>query len=102
MKPFTRDTFVLLNGLGLILAGQLSAQTIASLHSFGGNVSDGLGPRAELILSGNTLFGTTTSGGSFSRGTVFKINTDGTDFTNLYSFSTPQYNALGVYTNSDV
>jgi uncharacterized repeat protein (TIGR03803 family) len=56
------------------------------LHNFtGGN--DGGKPLAGLILSGNFLFGTTFSGGSSGNGTVFKINTDGSGFTNLYSFS---------------
>jgi uncharacterized repeat protein (TIGR03803 family) len=50
--------------------------------------SDGAGPVADLVLSGNTLYGTTQFGGSGGDGTMFKINTDGTGFTNLYSFST--------------
>jgi uncharacterized repeat protein (TIGR03803 family) len=40
-----------------------------------------------LILSGNTLYGTTVAGGIYGNGTVFSINTDGTRFTNLYSFT---------------
>jgi len=49
--------------------------------------SDGAYPSAALILSGNTLFGTTTTGGTYGQGTVFRLNTNGTAFTNLYSFS---------------
>ena len=48
--------------------------------------SDGAYPWAGLILSGNTLYGTTAVGGS-GRGTVFAVNTDGTGFTNLHSFT---------------
>ena len=40
-----------------------------------------------MILSSNTLYGTTALGGSGGAGTVFKIKTDGTGFTNLYQFS---------------
>jgi uncharacterized repeat protein (TIGR03803 family) len=40
-----------------------------------------------LILFGNTLFGTAASGGSLGNGTVFALNTDGTGFTNLHSFT---------------
>jgi uncharacterized repeat protein (TIGR03803 family) len=40
-----------------------------------------------LILSGNTLYGTTSWGGTTSDGTVFKVNTDGTDFTTLHTFT---------------
>ena len=49
--------------------------------------SDGANPYAGLILSGNTLYGTAHNGGSSGNGTVFAVNTDGTGFTNLYSFT---------------
>lgn len=45
-------------------------------------------PEAGVVLSGNTLYGTTISGGSPGKapyGTVFKINTDGSGFTNFYA-----------------
>jgi uncharacterized repeat protein (TIGR03803 family) len=48
--------------------------------------SDGAYPEAALVLSGNTLYGTTLLGGSGSFGTVFSVNTDGTGFTNLFEF----------------
>jgi hypothetical protein len=64
-------------GLGLMLAGRASAQTFTTLYSF-----DWVGPYAEMVLSGNTLYGT-ARGGAFD--TVFAINTDGTGFTNIYS-----------------
>jgi uncharacterized repeat protein (TIGR03803 family) len=35
---------------------------------------------------GNTLYGTAANGGSAGWGTIFQINTDGSDFTNLYAF----------------
>src|SRR5258708_7257521 len=72
--------------LGLILTSQVTAQTFTNLYGFtGGN--DGGAPYAGLILSGNTLYGTTTAGGSSSNGTVFAVNTDGSGFTNLYGFT---------------
>ena len=40
--------------LGLMLAGQVPAQTFTTLYSFTGD-SDGANPVASLILSGNTL-----------------------------------------------
>jgi uncharacterized repeat protein (TIGR03803 family) len=42
------------------------------------------------MLSGSTLYGTTTSGGT-SNGTVFKLNTDGTGYTVLYNFPASYY-----------
>ena len=68
-----------------------------NLYSFtGGN--EGYYPQAGLILSGNTLYGTTPYGGTNGSGTVFAVNTDGTGFTNLYSFTAFNYDNL---TNSD-
>jgi uncharacterized repeat protein (TIGR03803 family) len=56
------------------------------LHDFTGS-SDGASPEGRLILSGNALYGTANEGGASGNGTVFKVNTDGTGFTNLYNFS---------------
>src|SRR5438034_1097977 len=70
--------------LGLIPPGRLTAQTFTNLHSFAG--SDGTTPYATLTVSGNTLYGTTKDGGLGS-GTVFRINTDGTAFTNIHNFT---------------
>ena len=78
--------------LCLVLAGRVTAQTFTTLHSFtAGNTnssgyytnSDGYRPNG-LILSSNTLYGTAYSGGN---GTVFAVNTNGTSFTTLYSFT---------------
>src|ERR1039458_6360345 len=38
-------------------------------------------------VDGKTPYGTATYGGSSENGMVFAINTDGTGFTNLYSFT---------------
>ncbi len=56
------------------------------LHSFGDSPDDGKWPEAGLLLSGDTLYGTTSYGG-LGGGTVFKINTDGTGYAILKSFS---------------
>ena len=85
----------LIAGLGLILAGRVTAQTFTILYSFTATSpypgpyinSDGDHSYGGLILSGNTLYGTANSGGSSGSGTVFVINTDGTDFTTLHSFT---------------
>jgi uncharacterized repeat protein (TIGR03803 family) len=91
----------LLAGLGLIPAGRVTAQTFTNLYSFtvtGGAYtnSDGAYPSAGLILSNNTLYGTTQLGGTNGEGTVFAVNTDGTGFTVLHTFT-----ALINSTNSD-
>src|ERR1039457_4456882 len=96
MKTCIKNLFLLpalIAGLGLMPAGRGAAQTFPNLHSFtavsGPNYtnSDGANPYAGVILSGNTLYGTANRGGSSTYGTVFAVNTDGTGFTNLYSFT---------------
>ncbi len=83
-------------GLGLIPSGRVSAQTFTNLHSFAG--SDGANPVGGLVLSGNTLYGTTSAGGNSGGGAVFKVNTDGSGFTILHSFTATS----GAFnTNSD-
>jgi uncharacterized repeat protein (TIGR03803 family) len=106
MKTYIKNLFLLpalIAGLGLIPAGRATAQTFTTLHSFtvlnNYTNSDGANPHTGLILSGNTLYGTAASGGSSGEGTVFAVNTDGTGFTNLYSF-TPLSGAY-PFTNSD-
>ena len=55
------------------------------LHSFTGG-DNGRNPYAGLILSGNTLYGTTFYGGNSDAGMLFAVNADGSGFTNLHSF----------------
>jgi uncharacterized repeat protein (TIGR03803 family) len=70
---------------GFLQCISADAQNLTVLHSFTNNADS----QAPLLLLGNTLYGTTKYGGEFGNGAVFAVNTDGTDFTNLYSFSSP-------------
>ena len=58
----------------------------ATLYSFTGGL-DGGHPYASLTLVGSTLYGTTYDGGTAGTGTVFAINSDGTNERTLYSFT---------------
>ena len=49
--------------------------------------NNGLTPYSTLTLSGNTLYGTTLHGGTNSNGIIFSVETNGTGFSNLYTFS---------------
>jgi uncharacterized repeat protein (TIGR03803 family) len=88
-------------GGGAVFALNTDGTGFTTLHAFTATPnhspftnSDGSGPQTGLILSGgHTLYGTTASGGASGKGTVFAINTDGTDFTNLHSFSGADGNA---------
>ncbi len=80
------------NDNGAVFKVSTNGTGFKNLYSFtavnGNNInSDGANPEVGLVLSGNTLYGETTSGGSAGYGTVFKVNTDGTGFKNLYSFT---------------
>jgi uncharacterized repeat protein (TIGR03803 family) len=44
-------------------------------------------PRGDLALSGSTLYGTTSEGGSGGWGAVFKVNSDGSGYTVLKNFA---------------
>jgi uncharacterized repeat protein (TIGR03803 family) len=78
------------NGSGFTVLSTFS--TFRVIHAFSG--LDGAYPCAQLAISGSTfygipttVYGTTSDGGTNNCGTVFKVNTDGTGFTNLYEFT---------------
>ncbi len=83
---------------GTVFAVNTNGTGFTTLHNFSGGSSDGAQPKAGLILSGNTLYGTTFYGGTSGKGTVFKVDKNGTGYTNLHSFT-----ALSGpnFTNSD-
>ena len=57
------------------------------LHSFAGGTSDGSDPNGGLLLgSSGSLYGTTSTGGAYDLGTVFKLSSDGTEVL-LHSFA---------------
>ena len=56
------------------------------VHNFGGTPTDGAAPRGTLILDGSgNLYGTTTAGGAYGKGTIFRLRANGHE-TVLYSF----------------
>src|ERR1700733_8805383 len=113
MKTLIKRWFLLpalMAGFVLIPAGRVSAQTFTKLFSFTGfgytasevaTNSEGGEPYGGLVISGNTLYGTANAGGTNGNGTVFALNTDGTDFTNLHTFAKTVANASNFGTNSD-
>jgi len=71
---------------GSVFAVNTVGTGFTNLYSFKGDTNGGV-PCAGLILSGKFLFGTANRGGSSGNGSVFAVKTNGTGFTNLYSFS---------------
>jgi uncharacterized repeat protein (TIGR03803 family) len=56
------------------------------MHNFISAGDDGTGPFGTLLLDGSILYGMATSQGTAYGGTLFKIDTDGTDFGVLKNF----------------
>jgi len=83
------------NGVGGIFSVATDGSQFHELYSFSalsgeiyGNNSDGAEPYCTLLLSSNMLYGTANAGGLNGGGTIFRINTDGTGFSNIYNFGT--------------
>jgi uncharacterized repeat protein (TIGR03803 family) len=85
------------SGCGTVFALNTNGTGFTNLYSFTGG-SDGAFPYAGLILSGSTLYGTALLGGTNRTGTVFAVNTDGTDFRTLHIFTATN---APPHTNSD-
>src|SRR6266851_5412500 len=102
MKPNLLARLTLISAV-VLFAYPVAAQTFTTLHSFTARSgssftnTDGCCPLAGLILSNNTLYGTASAGGRSGNGSVFKVNTDGTGYTTLHSFTAL---AQTYYTNS--
>jgi uncharacterized repeat protein (TIGR03803 family) len=85
-------------GEGTVFKINADGSGFSVLHSFaiahefnpvdwGCTNSDGRAPFSALVLSGNVLYGTTYSGGKEASGTIFRVNTDGSDFSVLHHFA---------------
>lgn len=83
----TTLTFICALMLGALAAPPAQAQTFTVLHSFTGGSSDGSDPYAGVILDNEgNLYGDTQTGGSSDAGTVFMLDTSGTE-TLLHTFN---------------
>jgi uncharacterized repeat protein (TIGR03803 family) len=83
------------SGNGTVFALSTNGSCFSNLYTFSAS-GDGGYPFAGLVLSSNTLYGTTYQGGRWKAGTVFGINTDGTGYTNVYDFTGGNDGALPI------
>lgn len=76
------------NNYGIIFKISTNGTGYTILHQFT-NDPDGQrpAPGASLLLGGETLYGTTLTGGSNDGGTIFKIDTNGVNYTILHHFT---------------
>ena len=75
------------NNWGAIFSFNIGSTNDVILYSFGTINNDGQTPKAGLLLVSNTLYGTTSGGGANGDGIIFKINTDGSEYADLYGFA---------------
>lgn len=87
---------------GTIYKLNIDGSGYSILHSFtNNNPTDGNNPQSSLVISGNILYGMTRKGGAVyadilgGEGTIFKINTDGSNFALLHSFDLGEENPYG-------
>jgi uncharacterized repeat protein (TIGR03803 family) len=82
---------------GFLFATAASAVTFTNLYTFSADAfgsgpnpqatnSDGVNPNG-FVVSGNTIYGTAAAGGLYGDGTLFRVGTDGTHFTNFFNFN---------------
>jgi uncharacterized repeat protein (TIGR03803 family) len=85
-----------------VFAVNTNGTGFTNLHVFS-DVTNGLEVYYGLVLANDTFFGTTFSGGSSRFGTVFAVNTNGTEFTNIHHFSgiDGKYPQAGLVLSSD-
>ena len=78
------------NGSGTIFSIAIGSGPVATntiIANFGSADTDyGQHPQADLIILGDSMYGTTYQGGAYTYGMVFSISTNGTNFNDIYDF----------------
>ena len=87
MAAYGGDMSTFTNGCGTIFRIQKDGSNFEVINTFTGSESDGREPHGSLYLSGGILYGMTLWGGSEGLGTIFRINTDGSDFNLIHNFT---------------
>ena len=75
------------NGSGTIFSLNTDGSGFSVIKNFAGGANDGANPYGSLTLVGSTFYGMTYNGGASDKGTLFKIEADGSGFSVLDSFS---------------
>jgi len=75
------------SNLGTLFRMNTSGGGYTNLHVFAGGAADGANPEGDLTLSGTNFYGLASQGGAAGLGVVFRVNTNGTGYTNLHSFA---------------
>jgi uncharacterized repeat protein (TIGR03803 family) len=73
------------HGLGTVFRVNTDGTSYQKIFDFTGNL-DGSNPMGSLIVSGNSIYGMTNTGGLNDLGCVFSLNTDGGNYNKLLDF----------------
>jgi uncharacterized repeat protein (TIGR03803 family) len=76
------------SGNGTLYKCNATTGALSVLHTFTGAVTDGANPDDGVVVDGTTIYGLTQFGGSAGQGAIFKVNTNGSGFTVMHSFTT--------------
>jgi uncharacterized repeat protein (TIGR03803 family) len=76
------------NGTGFTVLHHFAATALNHLGAY--TNAQGAHPESGLVVADNFVFGTTEGGGTSGLGTVFRVGTNGTGFTNLHSFTSAE------------
>lgn len=75
-------------GFGGIYKIKMDGSDFVKIYDFPGE-EGGRFPEGKLFYDGEYLFGMSPFGGSYSKGFIYRLKTDGSDFTNIFSFDGP-------------
>ncbi len=98
------------NGAGTVFAISTTLANFTVLYTFSAPAADNNGvftnsdggvPMASLIAVSNVLYSTAAMGGSAGNGTVFKLSTNGANYTVVHIFNAGATNIFGTPTNTD-
>jgi uncharacterized repeat protein (TIGR03803 family) len=100
-----RSYIVLFTLAALLGSHRATAQTFTDLYDFANDTSTTTvnpNPVAGVVVSGSILYGVTQLDGTNGNGMIFTLNTNGTGFATLYTFSRTALSSSGAgFTNSD-
>lgn len=83
MKKYSFQLFI-----AVLLISNFSFAQPTTILNFGKNYGkSGSAPFGSLVENGNYLYGTTTQGGIYDKGVIFRINMDGSGYTNIFEFN---------------